>query len=52
MRLVQRHGRIDRIGSPHDDAYMRCFFPDARMEALLELESRIRHKVAQSAATV
>jgi hypothetical protein len=52
MRLVQRHGRIDRIGSPHDHVYMRCFFPDARLEALLELESRIRHKVAQAAATV
>src|SRR5665213_281121 len=52
MRLVQRHGRIDRIGSPHDDVYMRCFFPDARMETLLDLEARIRHKVAQAAATV
>jgi len=52
MRLVQRHGRIDRIGSPHDDVYMRCFFPDARMEALLDLEDRIRRKVAQAAATV
>jgi len=49
---VQRHGRIDRIGSPHDDVYMRCFFPDARMETLLDLEARIRHKVAQTAATV
>ncbi len=52
MRLVQRHGRIDRIGSPHDDVFMRCFFPDARMETLLDLEARIRHKVAQAAATV
>ncbi len=52
MRLVQRHGRIDRIGSPPDDAYMRCFFPDARMDVLLELENRIREKVAQAAASV
>lgn len=52
MRLVQRHGRIDRIGSPHRDAYMRCFFPDVRLDALLELESRIRRKLAQAAAAV
>ena len=52
MRLVQRHGRIDRIGSPHEDVYIRCFFPDARMEELLTLEELIRRKVAQAAATV
>jgi superfamily II DNA/RNA helicase len=23
MRLVQRHGRVDRIGSPHKDVYLR-----------------------------
>jgi len=52
MRLVQRHGRIDRIGSPHDQIFMRCFFPEARLEVLLDLEVRIRNKVAQAAATV
>jgi hypothetical protein len=52
MRLVQRHGRIDRIGSPHKDVYIWCFFPDHRLEELLDLERRIRHKVAQAAATV
>ena len=29
MRLVQRHGRIDRIGSPHTEAHLRCVFPDS-----------------------
>jgi len=52
MRLVQRHGRIDRIGSPHKDVYIRCFFPDQRLDALLELEARIRRKLAQAAAAV
>ncbi len=52
MRLVQRHGRIDRIGSPHRDVFIRCFFPDKRLESLLELEARIRRKVAQAAASV
>ena len=52
MRLVQRHGRIDRIGSPHRDVYIRCYFPDKRLEDLLELEARIRRKLAQAAASV
>lgn len=52
MRLVQRHGRIDRIGSPHLDVYIRCFFPDRRLDALLTLEERIRRKLAQAAASV
>jgi hypothetical protein len=52
MRLVQRHGRIDRIGSPHKDVFMMCFFPDVRLEALLLLETKIRNKLAQAAASV
>jgi superfamily II DNA or RNA helicase len=52
MRLVQRHGRIDRIGSPHGDVFMTCIFPDRQLEALLALEDRIRRKLAQAAASV
>ena len=28
MRLVQRHGRIDRLLSSHKRVYLRIFFPD------------------------
>jgi hypothetical protein len=52
MRLVQRHGRIDRIGSRHPDVYLWCFFPDKQLEDLLNLESRIRRKLAQAAASI
>jgi len=52
MRLVQRHGRIDRIGSPHRDVFLLCFFPDRRLDALLDLENRIRRKLAQAAASI
>lgn len=52
MRLVQRHGRVDRIGSPHDTIFLRCFLPDRQLDALLELEARLRHKLAQAAATI
>ena len=52
MRLVQRHGRIDRIGSPHSDVYVGCIFPDAVLERLLVLEGRLRSKLAQAAASI
>jgi hypothetical protein len=52
MRLVQRHGRVDRIGSPHSEVFLRTFFPDAQLDALLKLESRVRRKLAQAAASV
>ena len=52
MRLVQRHGRIDRIGSRHTDVFMWCFFPDRQIDDLLGLEERIRRKLAQAAASI
>ncbi|HQU42416.1 MAG TPA: helicase-related protein, partial [Pirellulales bacterium] len=52
MRLVQRHGRIDRIGSKHDRVFLRTFFPDAQLERLLNLEGRVRRKLAQAARSV
>lgn len=52
MRLVQRHGRIDRIGSPHPEVFMRCFFPDEDLDALLRLEERLQRKLKQAAASI
>ncbi len=52
MRLVQRHGRIDRIGSPHNHVFMRTIFPADRLDDLLNLEQRILGKLAQAAATI
>ena len=52
MRLVQRHGRIDRIGSKHDRVYLRCVFPDKRLDDLLKLEEKLHHKIAQAAASI
>jgi hypothetical protein len=40
MRLVQRHGRIDRIGSPHPRVFLRTIFPAERLDQLLNLEQR------------
>ena len=52
MRLVQRHGRIDRIGSPHARVFMRTIFPADRLDQLLRLEQRILDKLAMAAASV
>lgn len=52
MRLVQRHGRIDRIGSPHRSVFIWCFFPDEQLDSMLLLEERIRGKIAQAAASI
>ncbi|GAA1150757.1 SNF2-related protein [Nocardioides aquiterrae] len=52
MKLVQRHGRIDRIGSLHKRVFMRCFFPDEDLDRLLGLEERLQRKLKQAAAAV
>ena len=52
MRLVQRHGRIDRIGSPHTEVFLRTVFPADRLDNLLDLEKRILDKLALAAASV
>lgn len=52
MRLVQRHGRIDRIGSPHPRVFLRTIFPADRLDQLLKLEQRILAKIAMAAASI
>lgn len=52
MRIVQRHGRVDRIGSKHDYVYLGLFFPSERLDALLELEARLEAKLALADAAV
>ncbi len=52
MRLVQRHGRIDRIGSPHPRVFLRTIFPEDRLDKLLKLKQNIYRKLAQAAASI
>ena len=52
MRLVQRHGRIDRIGSRHKEVFLRTIFPADRLDALLGLEQRILNKLALAARSI
>jgi hypothetical protein len=52
MRIVQRHGRIDRIGSQHKKVYLGVFFPAQRLDEMLGLEETLNRKLAQAAAAV
>lgn len=52
MRLVQRHGRIDRINSQHSRVFLRTIFPADRLDRLLNLEQRILDKLAMAAGSV
>ena len=52
MRLVQRHGRIDRLLSSHKRVFLRTFFPDEALDSLLNLEGRVRRKLALAAASI
>lgn len=52
MRLVQRHGRIDRIGSKHSVVVLGCFFPAKHLDDLLGLEATLQRKLAYADAAI
>ena len=51
MRLVQRHGRIDRLKVLILKSTC-THFPDNRLDDLLQLEQRIRNKIAIASASI
>ncbi len=44
-RVMQRIGRINRIGSPHDKIYVYNFFPSSQGENAINLEANIISKI-------
>ncbi len=46
VRIIQRFGRIDRIGSKSRSIKMTNFWPTEDMEVYLKLESRVRSRMA------
>lgn len=52
MRIVQRHGRVDRIGSEHDEIHLGLFFPAANLDEYLNLENTLVRKLKQADAAV
>ena len=45
VRMVQRIGRLDRIGSPHDIVHVYNFIPEDALERLLGLMQRLQEKL-------
>lgn len=52
QRMVQRHGRIDRIGSHHKVVQFGCFFPARNLDRLLGLEDTLQRKLAYANAAI
>ncbi len=46
IRLVQRNGRIDRIGSPHAEVGIFNMFPEEELEDLLHLVERLTNRIS------
>jgi len=44
-RMIQRAGRIDRIGSPYKKIFVYNFFPEDELEALLKLVQILQNKI-------
>lgn len=47
VRLIQRAGRIDRIGSEHDEIHIASFMPERGLETRLGLETVLRRRIQE-----
>ena len=52
IRLIQRAGRVDRIGQKSQDILCYSFLPADGVERIINLRSRVRHRLKQNAEVV
>jgi superfamily II DNA or RNA helicase len=52
IRLIQRAGRVDRIGQKAQDIFCYSFLPAEGVEQLIQLRSRIRQRLLENAEVV
>lgn len=52
VRLIQRFGRIDRIGSKHGEIFGFNFLPETGIEENLGLGEILRHRIREVQATI
>lgn len=45
VRIIQRIGRIDRIGSQHDTIYIHNFFPQEEVEERINVETKVKKRI-------
>ena len=52
VRLIQRFGRIDRIGSEHESIYAYNFLPERELERTLGLQERLTQRIQEIHDTI
>jgi len=52
VRLIQRFGRIDRIGSAHDEIYGFNFLPETELERNLGLHEKLHRRIQEIHDTI
>lgn len=52
IRLIQRAGRVDRIGQEADDILCYCFLPEDGVNKIISLRSRLQARIKQNAELV
>jgi len=52
IRLVQRAGRVDRIGQKASDIYCYSFLPAEGVERIIKLRARVRQRLQENAEVV
>ncbi|MGC2742253.1 MAG: helicase-related protein [Candidatus Angelobacter sp.] len=52
IRLIQRAGRVDRIGQHSDKIYCHSFLPADGVERIINLRRRVRQRLKQNAEVV
>lgn len=52
IRLIQRAGRVDRIGQKAEEIYCYSFFPADGVETLINLRGRLNRRINENASVV
>ena len=52
VRLIQRFGRVDRIGSEHDEVFAFNFLPETELERNLGLTQTLAHRIEEIHETI
>jgi superfamily II DNA or RNA helicase len=47
VRIIQRIGRIDRIGSEHSEIYVYNFFPETKAEKEIKIEDKVNRRISE-----
>lgn len=52
IRLIQRAGRVDRIGQTSDKIYCYSFLPQDGLELIIRLRSKLTQRIRENAETI